>query len=202
MIMKTLTAMKLTKTDNVPSLVDDRVYIGGVGCAFNFDTIQEHGITHILTVASKINPRFNKKGIIYKIIECLDSPDADVKQHFEESNEYISKVLSENADNKILIHCFAGKSRAASFSLAYLIGVKKIPLAKAYEDLKRKRPIVQPNAGFFAQLRIYEKQTLGTESSMSDLAVKGVELTIIKELAEKRQEEKEDEKKSEIEIEA
>ena len=57
-----------------------------------------------------------------------------------------------------MVHCFAGKSRATSFTLAYLVGKKGITLKEGLETIRAVRPIVQPNIGFFMQLKIFEKK--------------------------------------------
>ena len=154
--MKALTAMKLTKNDNMPAKVLDQLFIGSVGAAYNSKALDEIGIMHIVTAASKIKPRFPDK-YTYHIIEVLDSPDQDLLKFFSDTNEYIDGVLNADKKNKILVHCFAGKSRATSFTLAYLVGKKKIPLREGLESIRKVRPIVQPNMGFFTQLRIFEK---------------------------------------------
>ena len=56
--MKALTAMKLSKEDNIPCKVFDNVFIGSVGAAYNLESLRENGITHIMTVAKNIKPRF------------------------------------------------------------------------------------------------------------------------------------------------
>jgi protein-tyrosine phosphatase len=56
--------------------------------------------------------------------------------------------LEASPTNKILIHCFAGKSRATSFTLAYLIGEKKMSLKDGLERIWMVRPIAEPNKGF------------------------------------------------------
>ena len=56
--IKAMTAMKLTREDKVPSEIVPGVYLGSVGCAFSNSSLKEHGITHILTCADKIKPRF------------------------------------------------------------------------------------------------------------------------------------------------
>ena len=91
--MKALSAMKLTKNDGVPAKVLDNLYIGSVGSAYNSKALDEFGITHIVTAASKIKPRFEDK-YTYKIIEVLDSPDQDLMPYFEDSNDYIEGVLA------------------------------------------------------------------------------------------------------------
>ena len=56
--IKAMTAMKLSKEDNQPAEIVERVFLGSVGAAFNKESLQRNGITHILTCADNINPRF------------------------------------------------------------------------------------------------------------------------------------------------
>ena len=51
---KTLTAIKLVKSDSKPGMVFENLFIGGVGTAFNKNALKEAGITHILTVANNL----------------------------------------------------------------------------------------------------------------------------------------------------
>ena len=75
--MKALTAMKLTKEDSVPGAVLPELFIGSVGAAYNLKSLQELGITHILTTAAGIKARFPKE-MIYEHLPCLDSPNQNV----------------------------------------------------------------------------------------------------------------------------
>ena len=63
--MKALTAMKLTKEDANPGEVLPYLYIGGIGTAYNKEKLQELGITHILTCAANIRPRFEGVRILF-----------------------------------------------------------------------------------------------------------------------------------------
>ena len=56
--LKAMTAMRLTREDKVPSEIIPGVYLGSVGCAYSHSSLEEHKITHILTCADKIKPRF------------------------------------------------------------------------------------------------------------------------------------------------
>jgi len=56
--IKAMTAMKLTREDNTASEIIPNLFLGSVGVAFNKDSLAKHGITHILTCADKIQPRF------------------------------------------------------------------------------------------------------------------------------------------------
>lgn len=66
--MKALTAMKLTKEDATPGEVLPYLYLGGIGTAYNKEAMDEIGITHILTCAANIKPRFENVSEIYSIL--------------------------------------------------------------------------------------------------------------------------------------
>lgn len=57
-VIKALTAMKLSKEDSVPGEVLPGLYLGSIGCAYNKKALEQLGITHILTCAANIKPRF------------------------------------------------------------------------------------------------------------------------------------------------
>uniref|UniRef100_A0A7S3N0E2 Protein-tyrosine-phosphatase n=1 Tax=Strombidium inclinatum TaxID=197538 RepID=A0A7S3N0E2_9SPIT len=108
----------------------------------------------------------------YKVLNLLDSPNQGVLNHVDESNEFITTAIKDNdpekPQKKVLIHCFAGKSRATTFMLAYMIKIKKINLKDALERIREVRPIAAPNPGFMIQLKALEKNVLGV---MSDVDV-------------------------------
>jgi len=56
--MKAMTAMRLSRDDSQPAEIVDRLYLGSVGAAFSKDSLTQNKITHILTCADKIQPRF------------------------------------------------------------------------------------------------------------------------------------------------
>jgi len=98
MVLKAVAAMKLTRGDKIPACTVVRgaedptklelstpglkldeykngfLYQGSIGAAFNKEALDEAGITHILTCASKISPRY-PDNFKYKILDLLDSPN-------------------------------------------------------------------------------------------------------------------------------
>lgn len=56
------------------------------------------------------------------------------------------------ANEAVLVHCGAGKSRSASVIIAYLMVYENMKMADAIKLLKRVRPIISPNASFLEQL--------------------------------------------------
>lgn len=151
-VVKALTAMKLTRDDAEGGQVFEDLIIGSVGTAYNLKQLQATGVTHILTCAAKIKPRF-ESSFKYKVLPLLDSPNQNILEHVEEANQFIREARSENypgqpPKNKVLVHCFAGKSRATTFTLCYMIKEMKISLKEGLERIWKVRPIAAPNPGF------------------------------------------------------
>jgi len=96
----------------------------------------------------------------------MDCPTQKVTDRFEEAIEFIEKARTGNPKSKILIHCFAGKSRASTFTLAYMIFKMRVTLFDGMDHLKKCRPIAEPNVGFLIQLKAYEGKILGKMSNV------------------------------------
>lgn len=105
---------------------------------------------------------------------------------YRKKNEiFIVSVLVENSPNRYaflqvrlaggltLVHCVAGVSRSATLCLAYLVKHRGMSLREAYVHLKKARPCVRPNCGFFNQLIDFERKTRGN-ASVSMVTVLGV----------------------------
>ena len=56
----------------------------------------------------------------------------------------------------ILVHCAAGASRSASFTIAYLMRKNKMDRDDAFKFVKERRKIIRPNSYFMKQLKDYE----------------------------------------------
>ena len=59
----------------------DNLWLGDMSAAYNKILLKRYGITHILTVASGIPPKF-PSNFQYKVVTILDSPSANLKAHF------------------------------------------------------------------------------------------------------------------------
>lgn len=75
-------------------------------------------------------------------------------EHFPQIVLSIHTALKEN--RHVLVHCYAGVSRSATAILAYLIWAQGMAFNTALKLLWSKRPVVNPNAGFREQLRLWE----------------------------------------------
>jgi hypothetical protein len=57
---------------------------------------------------------------------------------------------------RVLVHCYAGISRSATVVLAYLIKYQGMSLREAWAHTQKRRPIINPNEGFQAHLKLFE----------------------------------------------
>ncbi|XP_012241031.1 dual specificity protein phosphatase MPK-4 isoform X2 [Bombus vosnesenskii] len=101
--------------------------------------------------------------LIVKYIQVTDMPREDLLTHFEDSYEFIDHSLQQN--EKILVHCYFGISRSATIVIAYLMKKYKKSFYDAFEAVKEKRRFVGPNAGFLAQLKLYEEMGFGVDNT-------------------------------------
>ena len=62
----------------------------------------------------------------------------------------------EKYSGNMLVHCFEGKSRSVSIILGYMIKYEKITLKDGYTKIKKIRPKIRPNKGFWKSLMKYE----------------------------------------------
>ena len=83
-----------------------------------------------------------------------DDEDEKISLHFFTVQEIISKALSENKN--VIVHCAAGMSRSPSLVIAYLMIENRWCYEEAYNYVKSRRPIIEPNIGFVKQLKALE----------------------------------------------
>ena len=107
--------------------------------------LKRHGITHILSVGSGLYPRFPKK-FTYKWVSELDSPNANLRQHFSSCHEFINNAFA--AGGRILVHCYAGVSRSATIVISWLMKEREMNFSSALSHVTSRRWFINPNPGF------------------------------------------------------
>jgi len=107
------------------------------GCNLNDINIKEFNGKKIYNVGLIDKPEY-KNNALYLLISIIPK-------------------LYHEKDKKILFHCYAGVSRSATFAIAYLMVVKKLSMNDAYDFVKSKRSIIQPNNGFIKTLIKFNK---------------------------------------------
>lgn len=132
------------------------IYLGSDNGANNFAKLSELGITHILNVSDCIpNYYESSTNITYMRIPIADCGSVILKDYFPTVFEFINNALE--SDGRVLVHCFAGKSRSASFVIAYLMQYEKMNYMDAFKHVQSHREVVDPNLGFLLQLHAFEK---------------------------------------------
>jgi protein-tyrosine phosphatase len=140
---------------------EPNLWLGGIAALNELD---EHRIYAVLTVIQR-NERNDPSWLAQKLgpkrntverwlwLSHHDTPDEDMSVDFERAVNFIHGHLSKG--RSILIHCHAGASRSATMICAYLLrfhGDQFPSVDSAIDWLQARRPIVDPNIGFRAQL--------------------------------------------------
>jgi len=121
------------------------IYIGPFQAGFKTGELIDNGITHILNVTNKA---YTKRTQYFKYcdIAITDTPKEDARRHFRITNRFIKECLQSGG--RVLVQSVEGRSRAATFILAYLIANEGIKLKEGLEILRQFVTEVEPNEGF------------------------------------------------------
>ncbi|KAK1929682.1 Protein phosphatase Slingshot 1 [Phytophthora citrophthora] len=144
-----------------PTVILNHVLLGNRENAADSRLLNLLGITHICNCAAQIGNSFEGE-FIYLKLNLHDSQDEELIPHFQTVTKFIKRV--ERLRGRVLLHCISGASRSPALLIAYLMIDKKMPLLEAYNMVKRKRHIVQPNQAFRLQLAKYELMLFGASS--------------------------------------
>ncbi|CAF1045609.1 unnamed protein product [Rotaria sordida] len=145
-----------------PSVViDDFLYHGDLGHASNIGLLHRLNIRHIINICDCPLEKLiiEKYNVLW--INLYDELQADIKQHFDETNKFLYNCKQKN--EKVLVHCQMGISRSSTIILAYLMKYHHDSLVKAYDYLLERRRMAAPNMSFFLQLIRYEHELRATK---------------------------------------
>ena len=93
----------------------------------------------------------NRPRMLYSSIPDIPGTADIIKDIIPDCIKYIHNHRI-NDNQKVLVHCVAGKSRSASIIIAYLMTITNTDLDKVFKKLTSKRE-VNPNRGYMAMLR-------------------------------------------------
>ncbi|ETI39013.1 hypothetical protein F442_15198 [Phytophthora nicotianae P10297] len=150
-LREALMARKFESHDNIPVAVGavPGLFIGSYGAANNLEALKTTGITHVLCVSPTLPLNFPDV-FTYLQLQVADLSSVRISDYFDDAFGFIDSALSSGG--KVLVHCFMGISRSSTVILAYLIARRGFSLADALCKLRRVRPQVQPNSGFYREL--------------------------------------------------
>ena len=93
----------------------------------------------------------------YLTVPVLDSPEVDLRQHFDTAFAFMDDAL-QSGQGGVLVHCFAGRSRSMTVAIGYLMRTHQMSLPAAMDAVLAVRPIAQPNSGFMQLLARFEAE--------------------------------------------
>ncbi|EKX34944.1 hypothetical protein GUITHDRAFT_90369, partial [Guillardia theta CCMP2712] len=149
---------KLDKYEKECTRITDYLYVGGLHVAQNLELLKGVGISHIINCSRITSENFFPDSFTYMSIYINDAPSEDISCHIYDAVHFIDKA--RKAGKKILVHCTQGVSRSCSICIAYTMLKEKVSYDEAFQRLKLKRGICNPNAGFCSQLVRWSKRIL------------------------------------------
>ena len=164
-------------------LDDERLLLGRLEHACNPQIFRKYRITHVVNVCQaenifenglekalskcKLSTRLATLKqewltdfVIPKYLRCpiSDQPNSNIGVFFEDASSFINLALQEHPNNKILLHCHAGVSRSATIAISYFMIYKRMSFEDAFQFVKSRRNVINPNPGFLQSLLEYQKK--------------------------------------------
>jgi len=102
--------------------------------------LKEEGVTHVVNMVAEYGgpvKDYKTAGITQVRFPVIDftPPSLEI---IEAASEYVNEVVSQGGT--VYVHCKAGRGRAASVCMAYLIRYQGMRAAEAQQALQEKRP--------------------------------------------------------------
>lgn len=136
-------------------IIADRLFLGNHLHAESLEVVNNLRITHIVNATKSINNRFQDR-LQYCRVIVEDEETEMICYHFNKAFRFMDMALAEDPDARILVHCAQGISRSATLVIMYLMRTNDLTYEQALELVQKHRDVVQPNAGFVAQLKEFE----------------------------------------------
>ena len=160
------------------SELTEHIYLSSWVGASNREALKDYNIERIICLSGEKKPRslmdtYDVFNIEHKVLPVADSNEEDISRYFELVYSEIHK--SVEANENILVHCYAGSSLSASFVIYYylkryymtnfgkhanrdyeLVDPQKFYLLDIIKFVKQYRSCIEPSAEFVHQLLMAE----------------------------------------------
>mmetsp|Transcript_1010 Transcript_1010/g.1287 ORF Transcript_1010/g.1287 Transcript_1010/m.1287 type:complete len:445 (-) Transcript_1010:182-1516(-) len=162
--------------DKKPSKILDFLYLGSKNTAKSKGLLKSLNIKYILNVTPPRSvdpnagcPNFFEKNreFTYKRVAIFDNRGESVLAHLPGCIAFMDQ--GKHYGN-VLVHCNKGVSRSTSMVLGYLMKRQGMSYDEALAYVKARRPEVQPNDAFEAQLRQYQARLEASKEQNSEEA--------------------------------
>jgi dual specificity phosphatase 12 len=156
-----------TPADEKPSCIRHNLFLGGakpiINQTWELDVL---GVHHILCFDKEVpaHPLIPRT-----VFDWDDTPSQPLFPDIETACQLLEDLLKKGP---VYVHCYAGVSRSASVVAYHLMRTEGLTLAQALASIREKRPCINPNSGFIAQL---ERQTTGSGAASAHVAAPSTE---------------------------
>lgn len=136
------------------TIIEDKLYLSCCSIASKKTLMENFGIKGIISMGSfyqHVTYTIHPDPIEYLFVFIEDHEDEPIHTEFKDCIDFINRI-----DGPVLVHCMAGISRSATIVIAYLMKERGMDYADAYNYVKERRRIINPNSGFKIQLRQFE----------------------------------------------
>lgn len=139
------------------------IYISDWEGSLDTEVLNKLNIRAILCLNDRKKPdyyldKYIENDIKHFQIFIQDDPHANIYKYF---NDIYNFIFEESDRHCVLLHCTAGISRSVTALASYLLryGISRdsrITTDFILQFIKSKRPCIDPNPGFVAQLKYFE----------------------------------------------
>ena len=130
--------------------IHDGLYLTDFANAKDYDSLKALGVRQILTVGKEL-PRHGEPNFKVMHVKLDDIPGENIKKHFNSTFDFIKR-------GPTVVHCAMGISRSSTIVIAYLMRKYNMKYEDALAHVCRIRKCVNPNPGFRAQLKQFDKE--------------------------------------------
>lgn len=140
-------------------VLPETLFIASYWVASDEEALRKRNITHVVNTAADICDSCFPDKFQYLTYYLKDANGEEISLLFYKTLEWIHEAIVKGG--RVLVHCREGVSRSATFVIAYLMWKQSLSFEAAHDQIRRARPICNPNTGFTCQLLLLAKK-LGT----------------------------------------
>jgi hypothetical protein len=130
------------------------LYLGCAKDAANHTALRQRGIRFIVNATREVHSPDGETematGFQYLKLDLEDSADQPIAQYFDQTHQFIEDARARS--QKVLVHCRRGISRSATLVIAYVMRYALKSFDEAFDFVKQKRDMINPNLGFMLAL--------------------------------------------------